>query len=155
MYWRTGVIISNLDLQTVTRRFYLAEILYLTTNVNAMKPIHLIAAAIIPLLIGATPASAGNLDLLLSGLFPEHQATYIGYESVERDVIPVTSAIERKYLIVDFRLNGDSDTEQLQASVHKVCMALLKDRELIRDLSSQGYDMVSVAFDRRSQFDCL
>jgi hypothetical protein len=47
------------------------------------------------------------------------------------------------------------ETEQLQASVHKVCMTLLKDRELIRQLSDSGYDMVSVAFDRRSQFDCL
>jgi hypothetical protein len=34
-------------------------------------------------------------------------------------------------------------------------MALLKDRDLIRHLSDSGYDMVSVAFDRRSQFDCL
>jgi hypothetical protein len=34
-------------------------------------------------------------------------------------------------------------------------MTLLKDRELIRSLSDSGYDMVSVAFDRKSQFDCL
>lgn len=115
----------------------------------------LIAMFILPLLFAASQATAGNLDLLLSGLFPKHQATYIGYESVEREIIPVTSAIERKYLIIDFRLNNESDTEQLQASVHKVCTALLKDRDLVRDLSNQGYDMVSVAFDRRSQFDCL
>ena len=112
-------------------------------------------ALALPLVIGAGQASAGNLDLLLSGLFPASQATYIGYESVERQTIPVSSTVERKYLIVDFRLNGDPGTEQLQASVHKVCMAMLKDRDLIRDLSNQGYDMVSVAFDRRSQFDCL
>jgi len=31
----------------------------------------------------------------------------------------------------------------------------LKDLDLIRNLSESGYDMVSVAFDRRSQFDCL
>lgn len=120
-----------------------------------MKPFRLITTLIIPLLFSTGSATAGNLDLLLSGLFPEHQATYIGYESIERDMIPVTSAIDRKYLIVDFRLNGELGTEQLQASVHKVCMALLKDRDLIRDLSNKGYDMVSVAFDRRSQFDCL
>lgn len=120
-----------------------------------MKPRLLIAALITPLLLNAGSASAGNLDLLLSGLFPDNQATYIGYESVERDIIPVASAVDRKYLIVDFRLNGNPGNEQLQASVHKVCMALLKDRDLIRDLSNQGYDMVSVAFDRRSQFDCL
>ncbi|TGN38030.1 hypothetical protein E5Q11_16745 [Marinobacter confluentis] len=120
-----------------------------------MKTRLLIAALITPLLLSAGSASAGNLDLLLSGLFPDNQATYIGYESVERDIIPVASAVDRKYLIVDFRLNGNPGNEQLQASVHKVCMALLKDRDLIRDLSNQGYDMVSVAFDRRSQFDCL
>lgn len=112
-------------------------------------------ALLMTLLFSTGPAHAGNLDLLLSGLFPESQATYIGFESVERQAIPVNSAIERKYLIVDFRINGNPGTEQLQASVHKVCMAMLKDRDLIRDLSEQGYDMVSVAFDRKSQFDCL
>jgi hypothetical protein len=115
----------------------------------------LINALILPLLFSAGQATAGNLDLLLSGLFPHHQATYIGYESIEREAIPVSSAVERKYLIVDFRFNNEPATEQLQASVHKVCMAMLKDRDLIRDLTEQGYDMVSVAFDRRSQFDCL
>ena len=34
-------------------------------------------------------------------------------------------------------------------------MTLLKDRALVRSLSDSGYDMVSVAFDRKSQFDCL
>lgn len=121
--------------------------------VNTVK--RLINALILPLLFSAGPATAGNLDLLLSGLFPQQQATYIGYESVERKAIPVSSAVERKYLIVDFRFNSEPGTEQLQASVHKVCMAMLKDRNLIRDLTEQGYDMVSVAFDRRSQFDCL
>lgn len=122
-------------------------------NASLIKP--LIIALTLPLLLSAGSASAGNLDLLMSGLFPKHQATYIGYESVEREAIPVSSAIERKYLIVDFRLNGNPGTEQLQASVHKVCMAMLKDRDLIRDLSQRGFDMVSVAFDRKSQFDCL
>lgn len=105
----------------------------------------------------ATPtAHAENLDIVMSQVFPKDQATYIGYESVEREDIPVTSAVDRKYLIVDFRLTANQlASEQLQASVHKVCMALLKDRELIRNLSDSGYDMVSVAFDRRSQFDCL
>ncbi len=120
-----------------------------------MKLNRLIAALTLPLMTAAGPAAASNLDLLLSGLFPEQQATYIGYESVERNVIPVASSVDRKYLIVDFRLTGDPGIEQLQASVHKVCMAMLSDRDLIRDLTDQGYDMVSVAFDRRTQFDCL
>lgn len=146
---------GNLYLQGVTRFIYLTELRDLTTNMIAITPNRLITALILPLLLNAGSATAGNLDLLLSGLFPTHQATYIGYQSVEREIIPVTSAIERKYLIVDFRFNSEPGTEQLQASVHKVCTAMLKDRELIRDLSDQGYDMVSVAFDRRSQFDCL
>lgn len=148
-------MISNLYLHSVTRLLYLTEIPSLTEDIIAMTPKRLIAILIFPLLLNAGSATAGNLDLLLSGLFPEHQATYIGYESVERETIPVSSHVERKYLIVDFRLKDNPGNEQLQASVHKVCMALLKDRDLIRDLTREGYDMVSVAFDRRSQFDCL
>lgn len=107
------------------------------------------------LAIASQPVTAGNLDLLLSGIFPDQQATYIGHESVERDDIPTTSHIERKYLVVDFRFKSDPARDQLQAGVHKVCMALLKDRELIQSLSDSGYDMVAVAFDRQSQYDCL
>jgi hypothetical protein len=108
------------------------------------------------LLLSAPLVHAENLDVLMSQVFPDAQATYIGYESVERQDIPASAAVERKYLIVDFRLaSNDMASEQLQASVHKVCMTLLKDRDLIRQLSDSGYDMVSVAFDRRSQFDCL
>ncbi|MEQ5816853.1 hypothetical protein J3362_15160 [Marinobacter sp. NFXS11] len=112
--------------------------------------------AVAALLLSAPLAHAENLDVLMSQVFPEAQATYIGYESIERQDIPASAAVERKYLIVDFRLaSTDMASEQLQASVHKVCMTLLKDRDLIRQLSDSGYDMVSVAFDRRSQFDCL
>ncbi|AOY89022.1 hypothetical protein BKP64_13085 [Marinobacter salinus] len=108
------------------------------------------------LMFSVSGAHAENLDILMNQVFPQGQATYIGYQSVEREDIPVTSAVDRKYLIVDFRFDArQPPTEQLQASVHKVCMTLLKDRELVRHLSDSGYDMVSVAFDRRSQFDCL
>lgn len=108
-------------------------------------------------LLSATPlVHAENIDVLMSGVFPEQLATYIGYESVEREDIPVSAPVERKYLIVDFRFaTGEPGAEQLQASVHKVCMTLLRDRELIGELTRAGYDMVSVAFDRHSQFDCL
>lgn len=116
----------------------------------------LVSTAAALALVSAPAARAENLDVVMSQVFPREQATYIGYESVEREDIPVASAVERKYLIVDFRLAANQQASaQLQASVHKVCMALLKDRELVRTLSDSGYDMVSVAFDRRSQFDCL
>lgn len=103
----------------------------------------------------ATSARAENIDVLMAGVFPRDQATYIGYDSVEREDIPKSSPVERKYLIVDFRFVVEPGQDQLQASVHKVCMTLLKNRELIRSLSSAGYDMVAVAFDRQSQYDCL
>lgn len=108
------------------------------------------------LILSAPLAHGENLDLLMSQVFPAAQATYIGYESVEREDIPAGAAVDRKYLIVDFRLvSKPTESEQLQASVHKVCMALLNNRTLIRELSDSGYDMVSVAFDRSVQFDCL
>ncbi|MDX1456456.1 MAG: hypothetical protein R3276_02645 [Marinobacter sp.] len=100
-------------------------------------------------------AAAENIDMLMTDLFPKTEATYIGYDSVERLDIPESAPIDRKYLIVDFRFQNPVASDQLQASIHKVCMALLKDRDLIQSLSSDGYDMVSVAFDRQSQFDCL
>lgn len=119
----------------------------------------LIHAAAITTLLAAQSAQAAqpaHLDVLMSQVFPQDQATYIGYQSIERADIPVSSMVDRKYLVVDFRFaNAQPAYAQLQAGVHKVCMALLKDQELVSNLSNSGYDMVSVAFDRRSQFDCL
>lgn len=103
----------------------------------------------------ASPAQAENVDLLMNGLFAENQPTYIGFDSVEREDVPVSANVERKYLVVDFRFNAPPANEQLQASVHRICMTLIGNRELIQTLSDSGYDMVSVAFDRRSQYDCL
>lgn len=112
-------------------------------------------AVLVSSLILATHARAENLDVLMSGLFAQDQPTYIGFDSVEREDIPVTAAVDRKYLIVDFRFQTPPANEQLQASVHKICMTLIRDRDLIQTLSDSGYDMVSVAFDRQSQYDCL
>ncbi|MCK7544530.1 phosphoribosylformylglycinamidine synthase subunit PurS [Marinobacter bryozoorum] len=103
----------------------------------------------------AGPASAENIDLLMTRLFPHNELTYIGFDSVEREDIPVTSGIDRKYLIVDFRSKGDDSREQQIAQVHRICRTLLTNTDLVRDLSRQGYDMVSVAFDRHYQYDCL
>lgn len=113
-------------------------------------------AALMALSWPAAQAKAENLDLIMSQVFTQNEADYIGYESVEREDIPASSEIDRKYLIVDFRFTDQQPAgEQLQASVHKVCKTLLTNRELIRSLSDSGYDMVAVAFDRQSQFDCL
>jgi hypothetical protein len=110
------------------------------------------------LLSGATSsyAQAGNLDVLMQQVFPAAEATYIGYESIERADIPASANVDRKYLVVDFRFKGTlPSTQKLQAKVHKVCMTLFRDQQLMQSLSESGYDMVSVAFDRQSQFDCL
>lgn len=117
---------------------------------SALAPLLLTSALAAPL-----QARAENIDVLMNGLFPTSDVTYVGYDSVERVDIPVESGVDRKYLIVDFRLRNEQPYEQLQASIHKACMALLTDRDLISSLSSAGYDMVSVAFDRQSQYDCL
>jgi len=104
----------------------------------------------------AAHTRAENLDVMMNQVFSNSQATYIGYESIEREDIPESANVDRKYLILDFRFTDQQPSgDQLQASVHRVCKTLLKDRELIRSLSDSGYDMVAVAFDRQSQFDCL
>ena len=103
----------------------------------------------------ACPARAENIDVLMSSVFPQQQPSYIGFDSVERVDIPKSSNVDRKYLIVDFRFHETPPQETVQASIHRICMTLIKDRDLIRSLSERGYDMVSVAFDRQSQYDCL
>ncbi|OEY66458.1 hypothetical protein BG841_08305 [Marinobacter sp. X15-166B] len=113
------------------------------------------ASALLCGLAASSAALAENLDVLMSSLFAPTEVRYIGFDSVEREDIPRTSAVDRKYLIVDFRFDIEPPAEQLQANVHKICMALIGDRELIRSLSAEGYDMIAVAFDRHSQYDCL
>ncbi|HCW89325.1 MAG TPA: hypothetical protein DHU56_04605 [Marinobacter sp.] len=120
-----------------------------------MARANLLIIAATALLLASGPATAENLDLVLSGLLEGEKATYIGYDSIEREDIPESSSVERKYLIVDYRFDRAPADAQLQASVHKVCMALLGNRELIRNLTAAGYDMVSIAFNRQSQYDCL
>ncbi len=103
----------------------------------------------------AHSARAENIDVVMNDVFPQRQPTYIGFDSVERSDIPTASRVDRKYLIVDFRFQSMPPQEQLQASVHEICTALLRDRALIQSLSDSGYDMVAVAFDKSSQYDCL
>lgn len=122
-----------------------------------MTVLHLKAAAALLLLITSYPVAAAkdNLDLLMDGLFPQQQPAYIGFDSVAREDSPASSAFERKYLIVDFRFDAAPAKEQLQASVHKICMTMIKNRDFIQSLSDSGYDMIAVAFDRQTQYDCL
>ena len=109
------------------------------------------------LLLGAAPqlSSAENIDVLMNRLFPQDELTYIGFDSVERSDIPAASGVDRKYLIVDFRSPVNEPRDVQVARVHEICMTLLRHTDLIQDLTLQGYDMVSVAFDRHYQYDCL
>lgn len=109
------------------------------------------------LLLSTTPlmASAENIDMLMNRLFPHNELTYIGFDSIERSDIPEASGVDRKYLIVDFRSQQEQPKELQVARVHEICMTLLGNTDLIRDLTRQGYDMVSVAFDRSYQYDCI
>lgn len=118
---------------------------------------HSLSLALPGLLAGllSLPAKAEDIDLLMNGLFPKGELTYIGFDSVEREDIPEASGLDRKYLIVDFRSEQKDNREDQVARVHKVCSTLLENSDLIRDLTRQGYDMVSVAFNRNYQYDCL
>lgn len=111
-------------------------------------------AALLSTLV-APSAQAENIDVVMNEVFPQRQPIYIGFDSVERSDIPAASRVDRKYIIVDFRFQSMPAQEQLQASVHQICMALLRDRDLIQSLTNSGYDMVAVAFDKSSQYDCL
>ncbi|BES69629.1 hypothetical protein RE428_06470 [Marinobacter nanhaiticus D15-8W] len=111
--------------------------------------------ALLPIAACVQSARAENIDLLMSDLFTGEGPTYIGATSISREDIPATANYERKYLIVDFRFGNQPPEPHLQKSIHTICMAMVHDRDLMRRLTQQGYDMVSVAFDRRSQYDCL
>ncbi len=82
------------------------------------------------------------------------QLDLIGYQSVEQPQPDATGAM--KYIILDFRAGKSLVAEEdLVASVDTICRSIITNQPLIRNLSNMGYDMVSVAFDDVSQFDCL
>ena len=61
----------------------------------------------------------------------------------------------KKYLLLDFGQPESPRYEARQERIHSICMRILKNRELVRSLSEQGFHMVSVAFNQRHQYDCL
>ena len=100
----------------------------------------------------AAMSEADELSTALESHF-DHQATfkYLNYESVNQAHADEYGSM--RYLVMDFDLALASS--DLQGSIHSICSSLLKDQQLIRRLSDAGYDMVSVSFDRQSQYDCL
>ncbi len=76
---------------------------------------------------------------------------YLDYERVEH--AHADEYGNMSYFVMDF--DAHLAWAHLQDSIHQICSKVLADRGLIKTLSDQGYDMVSVSFDRESQYDCL
>ncbi|KZY60391.1 hypothetical protein A3740_13735 [Oleiphilus sp. HI0068] len=100
----------------------------------------------------AAVAEADELSSRLESHFnADSSYRFINYESVNQ--VHADEYGSMRYLVMDFDLRLASN--DLQGSIHQICNTVLADRQLIKDLSRHGYDMVSVSFDRQSQYDCL
>lgn len=103
------------------------------------------------LLFIATVSEADELGGVLAEQFaPLPEADYLSYERVERSDADEYGAM--RYLVMDF---APAQGGALQHKVHAICTRVLNDDSLLRRLSNEGFDMVSVSFDRHTQFDCL
>lgn len=102
----------------------------------------------------ASVSEADELSSRLQSHFNSDSFTqnmrFVDYESVEQAHADEFGGM--RYLVMDFDLLAINDE---QYSVHQICNAVLADRQLIQDLSHDGYHMLSVSFDRQSQYDCL
>ena len=105
-------------------------------------------------LIGISASADELTDKLKHALPSQKDISFVQHESIQ---VPTRNALnEEKYMLLDFKLASNNLTKkQLQSSVHSICSAVLRDRDLLLALTSKGYDMVSVSFDRRTQYDCL
>jgi len=105
-------------------------------------------------LLTAAPALADDLQHSLADLFQDTGTLeYLGYESVQNPR-PDQYGFQ-KYMVLDFRAATRLGETERQASVHRICTSLLREVQLVRNLTERGYDMVSVAFDRHNQYDCI
>lgn len=100
----------------------------------------------------ASITQAQTLDDRLEKTFATQNATFIGSETVLHQ--PPNTA-PHKYLILDFRFAEPQPGKLLQASVHRICQAVLLDPRLINSLSDDGYNRLAVAFDHKHQYDCF
>jgi len=99
----------------------------------------------------ATAGASERLEDRLASTLKQVHASYEGYEqaTVPEDGHPKT------YLLLDFEGDNLSRREQRQERIHHICSRILTNRDLVEDLSRRGVHMVSVAFDRQYQYDCL
>lgn len=119
----------------------------------------------IPLAIAFLLALSGNGHVNAAGSVYLHQALaelqtsaeglyLLGYQSVEQAEPGFVEAT--RYIVLDFRMEKGELTEQDQVhQVGELCRQILLDKRLVQDLSDQQYDMVAIAFDEESQYDCL
>jgi len=100
----------------------------------------------------ASMSEADELSTALKVHFDNESALkYVTYESIDQAHADEYGSM--RYLVMDFDLALAS--ADLQGSIHHICSSVLADKSLISRLSAAGYDMVSVSFDRQSQYDCL
>jgi len=111
----------------------------------------------------ANISEADELSSKLESQFDNLAAyKYLDYEVVEQAHADEYGSM--RYLVMDFESDNVGNEmiasnslqgRDLQNGVHTICSTVLKDQGLLRTLSEAGYDMVSVSFDRQSQYDCL
>lgn len=91
---------------------------------------------------------------LAKGFAEESDIKFVGHESIQRDQADLYG--NEKYLILDFQNTAPFvDEIQLQANISQICKTVFGNRALIKNLSDEGYDMISVSFESSSQYDCL
>ncbi|MGM0433337.1 MAG: hypothetical protein ACQEQ1_01625 [Pseudomonadota bacterium] len=103
----------------------------------------------------SSPATlAGTSDDFEERLAATLKQLHASYEGYEQATVP-EDGHPKTYLLLDFEGDNLSRREQRQERIHHICTQILTDRDLVKDLSRRGVHMVSVAFDRHSQYDCL
>jgi UDP-N-acetylmuramate-alanine ligase len=100
----------------------------------------------------AVVSEADELSTELQSHFEsEIPLKYVTYESIDKAHADEYGSM--RYLVMDFEL-ALANTD-LQGSIRHICSVVLENENLVSRLSAEGYDMVSVSFDRQSQYDCL
>lgn len=93
-----------------------------------------------------------ELSMVLQSHFDSQKLfKYVNYESIDQAHADEYGSM--RYLVMDF--DPLVTNVNLQGSIHHLCSSVLQDKNLLRHLSDAGFDMVSVSFDRQSQYDCL
>lgn len=113
-----------------------------------------VSSLVLLLSLSCSAAAADHIDEALASIYQgERELHYLGYDSVEYTQADAYGV--QKYMVLDFFSRQRIEESELQAKVHDICMSLLRNQPLIRNLAAAGYEMVSVSFDAKNQYDCL